>query len=491
MRPSRLHAARHLLDGATRVILADALILPTGILTVVFLTHRLGPEGFGSFTVASAIILWMEGSINTIFHSPTLKIVADAKDWSALGTTIVRLHFRVSLVASFFLWLLIPFIAELLHQDVLASYLYLFSLDIPLAGLADAHRNLLVGTGGFRQRALASVVRWIGRLLLIIALLELGLSVTGAILGNIGASLIEFTIVRHYIHPPLWGVTKVNLPGFWYYVWPLALFSISVSLFGRLDLLALKMLGATANQAGIYAAAQSLAVIPGIFAMSFSPLLLSTLSRLTSGGDVGQARNISSNAMRLVIIFLPFAGMAAGMSREIVDLVFGPLFRPAAPLFSLLIFGAWGMVIVSLATSILTAAGKPTWALVQGASLLPVAFIGHILVIPQVGPIGASAVTTFCAILGALGSVVAVYRVWRTCPSIPTLTRASVVCVLAFILASVWPISSGLLFFKLCGISLLISGAFFALGEFSHSEIAFLRSVAQRRLFNPTVLPLR
>ncbi len=376
MRASRLHGAGHLLDGATRVFLADALILPTGILTVVFLTRRLGPDGFGSFTVVSAIILWIEASINTIFHRPTLKFVADSKDWMPVGATIVWLHFRVSLFATLFVWLLTPSIAKLLRQETLSSYLWLFSLDIPLAGLADAHRNLLVGIGGFRQRAFSSTVRWMGRLLLIVALVELGLSVPGAILGNIGASLIELTIARVYIRPPLLTIIKVTLPNFWHYLWPLVLFSVSVALFSKLDLLALKMLGGTANQAGIYAAAQTLAVVPEIFAMSFSPLLLSTLSRLISAGDASQAMDISSDAMRLVIVLLPFAGMAAGMSHEIVDFVFGPLFRPAAPLSSLLIFGALAMVMVAIATAILTAAGKPKWALVLGATLLPAALQG-------------------------------------------------------------------------------------------------------------------
>ena len=103
--------------------------------------------------------------------------------------------------------------------------------------------------------------------------------------------------------------------------------------------------------------------------MSFSPLLLSTLSRLISSGDISQAKAISSDAMRLVIVLLPFAGMTAGMSHEIVDFVFGPLFAPAAPLLSLLIFGALAMVMIAVVTAILTAAGKPKWALVQGATL--------------------------------------------------------------------------------------------------------------------------
>ena len=471
------HNARHMLDGIARVFLADALILPTGILTVAFLTRRLGSDGFGSFAIVSAIVVWIEASINTIFYRATLKFVAEAKDRRLVGTTIVRLHLSMSLVATFLLWLLSPLIGKLLHEEILVPYLWLFSLDIPIAGLTDSHRNLLVGIGSFRQRALSSAARWIGRLLLIVALVELGFSVPGAILGNIGASLIELTIARVYIRPSLLRVTKVNLPDFWYYVWPLVLFSISVSLFTKLDLLALKMLGRTANDVGIYSAAQSLAVVPGIFAMSFSPLLLSTLSRLISAGDMSHAKDFSLDAMRLVILLLPFAGMTAGMSHEIVDFVFGPSFRPAAPVLSLLIFGALGMAMISVVTAILTAAGKPKWALVQGAFLLPVALVGHILLIPRLGLIGASTVTTFCATLGALGSTLAVYRVWKIFPSVPTLARASLLYVMAFVLASAWPASSALLFFKIFAISILISSSFMALREFSPEEIALLRSL--------------
>ena len=476
MTASRSHIARDMLDGIARVFLADALILPTGILTFAFLTRRLGPDGFGSFAIVSAIIVWIEASINTIFHRPTLKLVADTKDWKRVGATIVRLHLCVSLVATVLLWLLSPSIGKLFHEETLATYLRLFSLDIPLAGLTDSHRNLLVGIGGFRQRALSSAARWIGRLLLIVVLVELGLSVNGAILGNIGALLIELVVIRVYIRPPLLTVIRVNLPGFWSYVWPLVLFAISVALFTRLDLFALKILGGTANEAGIYSAAQGLAVVPGIFAASFSPLLLSTLSRLITAGDVSQAKTISLDAMRLVIVLLPFAGMTAGMSYEIVDFVFGPLFRPAAPVFSLLIFGALGMVMISVVTAILTAAGKPKWVLVQGAPLLPIAFVGHILLIPRLGVIGASTVTTFCATLGAMSSVLAVYRVWKIFPPLPTVARACLVCVIAFVLASLWP-ASGWFFFKIFAISILICTSFVALREFSPQEIALLRSL--------------
>jgi hypothetical protein len=50
--------------------------------------------------------------------------------------------------------------------------------------MASAQRYVLIGTGGFRQRALMSAGRNFARLILIVLLVELGFSVIGALLGR-------------------------------------------------------------------------------------------------------------------------------------------------------------------------------------------------------------------------------------------------------------------------------------------------------------------
>ena len=63
---------------------------------------------------------------------------------------------------------------------------------------------------------------------------------------------------------------------------------------------------------------------------------------------------MSRNAMRVVIGLLPLAGMMAGAAPEIVGLIFGPQYLPAAPLLAQLIFGAVALAMISVATAILT-----------------------------------------------------------------------------------------------------------------------------------------
>src|SRR5262245_14782939 len=103
---------RHLFDGTVWVFLAEALILPTGLVTAAFLTRRLGPEGYGLFTIAATIVIWLEVSITALFSRPSFKFIAEAADWKPLGATLLWLHLVTGAAAAFALSLLSPSLAR-------------------------------------------------------------------------------------------------------------------------------------------------------------------------------------------------------------------------------------------------------------------------------------------------------------------------------------------------------------------------------------------
>jgi O-antigen/teichoic acid export membrane protein len=288
-------------------------------------------------------------------------------------------------------------------------------------------------------------------------------------------------IGRFYIRPALFCHSPFPARQLWGYAVPLSLCTLSLCLYDKLDLFALKVLGGTASQAGLYGAAQNLAIVPGLFALSFSPLLLSTLSRMLRAGDGCAARETGRNAMRLIIALLPFAGMTAGAAPEIISFIFGPGFLPASLLLALLIFGALALAMISVTTAILTAAGKPAWTFALTGPLLPLAVVGHLLFIPWLGAMGASLVTTLVANFGALAAVLAVYRIWRILPPAETLGRSTLVCGLAYLLAALWPTPGIWLILKLSAIAIVIGLAFLMLGECSTSEIALARAMLRWR----------
>lgn len=472
-----------MLDGALRTFLAEALIIPTGILTTVFLARYLNPAGYGVFIIAATLIAWVEWTITSLFSRAAIKVVSEADDWRPAGAAVLRLYLAAGIGSAALICLFAGIISNVFREPTLAGYLRLFALDIPLFTLTQAHRNILIGIGNFKQQALASAVRWISRLLLIVLFLLSGLSITGAILGSIVSSLIALFISHFYDHPSILQRSSYPARKLWSYAVPLFMLGLSLRLFDKLDLYMLKALGGTSAAAGFYGAAQNLSLMPGFFALSFSPMLLSTLGRVLREGEGQLARTISRDAMRVALWLLPFAGLTSGASFEIVKVIYGDQFLHAAPLLSVLIFGAVALVFNSVAIAILIAAGKPLWTLILSAPLPLIAIYGHLWMIPRWGMMGASLVTLFSSITGAVTASCAVYRCWRIFPPPATLCRSLIVCALAFAIAFVWPAASAplLILLKLTAILFFIPLALWFLGEFNADEIALARSLLRWR----------
>jgi len=479
--PLSSQPGRHLFDGTVRVFLAGLLFPLTGLITAAFLTRRLGTDGYGLLVLSATLFGWVELGINSFFARPTIKFIGEAKNWLPVGSTVIRLHVWAGIGGGMLLVLLSFPLAWLLDEPLLAPYLALYALHIPISSLAQAHQSILVGIGRFRQKAVTNACRWIARLLLILFLVEMGLSVPGAILGSLGAALVELAVSRRYVRPPFFGKIAIPTRPFYDLGILLCVSSLLFLIFSSMGLVMLKILGGTLEQAGIYGAAQNLSIIPGLFGTSFSPLLLSTVSRLLFEGKANQAKRIGLGAMRMVVGLFPFGALIAGAAPEIVTWVFGQSFEHAGPILGVLIIGAIAFVMVSVAVVIVTASGAPRFTLYLSLPLVFLVVIGNLVMIPRSGALGAAMVTALCQGIGALVSVLVIYRLWSICPPIGTLWRSAVVSVLAYTLAVMWPTTGLFLLIKLAFIGAVILLAYLVMREFSADEIAQARSFVSRR----------
>jgi O-antigen/teichoic acid export membrane protein len=473
--------ARRGLDGTVWGLLAEALALPTGIVTVVLLTRRLGPDGYGLFILAASLIIWLQVSISAFLARTTVAFISHAEDWRPVGAAVVRLYLLLGLGVAVLVWLSAPILAAGLGEpERLPLYIRLFTLDLLLSGLADAHRQILIGLGRFRPSALGRAARWIGRLMLIALLVELGLSIPGAIIGSLAAAACELLVARYYIRPAILGRLTVPLWPFLRFSAPLLLSGIALRLLVTMDLFALKAMGGTATDAGHYAAAQNLALVPGLFALAFSPVLLSSLSHALHLGDHIGARALGRDALRIAFGVLPFVGLSAGAAPEIVRLIYGVEFEAAAPLLAMLFMAGVGLLLMTIAANILVALGKPQWTMVYTVPLVPLALIGHLLVIPHAGAPGAALVTVTSAMVGAAAGLLAVHNRWRLQPPIATATRSLLIALLALGIAMAWPTSGAMVVVKLAVISVGIAVIYRLLGEFTADELAFIGTILRR-----------
>lgn len=485
---------RRLFGGTLQVLAAEALVVPTGFLTAAFLTRRLGPDGYGLLALAATLIAWLEWSLASILARTVVKFVAEADDWRPVATTSLRAHFFIGLGLALLVWLLAPALAGLLGEPALTGYLRLFALDLPLFGLAHAHRHVLVGRGDFGPRALATGARWVVRLLVIVVLVSAGLSVEGAILGSLAGSLAELALARWRARIP-WRRGAVRFPAqeLWRFAWPIVLMALSLRLFDKVDLFVLKALGATAAQAGLYSAAQNLAWLPGLFALSFTPLLLATLARLRRQGDRAGAARLAQQALRAVVLLLPPAALVVGGAPELMRLAYGAPFAPAAVVLGPLLAGGLALVLVSVTTAILTAGGLPHLTLALTGPLVPLAWVGVWLVAPAGGLLGAALVTGLLALACAAVSLGAVARHWGVWPPPATVARCLLLACAAYALGALWPTPGLWLLLKLALGGAALGLALAALGEVTPVEARWLwrwlRSL--RGLPGPAAVPAR
>lgn len=464
-----------MMSGTLRIFLAEAILLPTGLVTAGFLSRQLGPEGYGLFTLAAVILSWVEWGTSSMLMRTTIKLISESRDWQPIMATVLQQHLWLGSGATVLLGLLAVPIAHAMNEPRLALYIGLFTPQILFFNLARAHRTTLTGLGRFSEQAIAGASRWIARLGLIVLLVSLGCSIWGAILGSVGAALVELIVSRYYIRLPLFHPNAIPAWKLWSHAAPMTLYSLATQLYTKLDLLLLKAWGGTAEQAGFYGAAQNLALIPGMFAMAFAPVLLTTLGQIRQAGELAPAKAMGRNAMRLVWLILPLGAIAAGAAPEIVRLIFGNQFLAAAPLLGLLIFGALAQVMTSIASVILVAADRPNWTAILTLPLLPIIWVAHLIVIPRWGAIGAASVTTGVISLSAIATFIAVYCVWRIFPPFGTVCRSIFICVGIYFLSAHWSGTGLWLFLHLSAIALLIPVCYLCLGEFTSKEIALIR----------------
>lgn len=430
---------RRLVAGSGVIFLAEALLFPTGLILTLYLTRALTTTEYGLFNLATSLVTLAESLVTATFSRATIKLISEVDDWRPIGAASVEQAMLVGTAAMIGVWLLAVPVATAVQEPRLARYLALLALDIPLLCISDAHQRILVGLGRNTHRALAGGARWVPRMILIVLLVELGLSVEGAILGTIGATIVELAASRYFIRPRLRSGGPAERRRLWSYTPPLFAISVSNLAFDRLDVYLIRLLGGSTADVGAYSAAKNLIRFVPVFLQSFSPVLLSSLGRLSRAGDGETARATLAAIVRWLIALFPLA-IAIGASADIVPFALGRDYSNAAGPFGVLLVGAVFSFLVTVGTTAFVAQG---WLrLGVGASVVGMAVgLGMMaFLVPPLGVLGAAVARLCAAVIGA-GIVLVTFAIgWRVYPSAGAVSRAGAISAAVAGLGAVWPV---------------------------------------------------
>ena len=245
-------------------------------------------------------------------------------------------------------------------------------------------------------------------------------------------------------------------------------------LFDRIDIFALRVLNGSLESVAAYGVAQNLALGPGLVGTALTPAVIAALSYHFARGDADGAQRLSGDALRAGFLMLPLALIAAGAAPALVDLMFGARYAATAQLFSLLVIGAVGTLIIALTGGILVAAGRLRWTVALSAPLLLVAIVGHLVFVPRFGAVGAAGVTMGTALLGAVVGCVAAHVLVLTPIPVATLVRGVALGGAAGWAISEWRVSGPAVLPALAVTVTVFAVAMYVTGEMRAAERARL-----------------
>lgn len=428
-----------LVSSTTRVLLAEGLVIPSGVATAAYLGRALGPEFYGLFSVASAMSITLEWILVSLFSRTTLTLVGATADWRPVASTVLVVHLVTSLGVAAVFWMAADVLARALGDPRLAQWFALLALEVPIGTMAAAYRNIMTARGNYRGRALSTGVRWVLRPIAIVVFVSAGWSVTGAVLGSVVAAIAGCAVAAAMARVPILTTARAPVASLWRLAVPLFVLAVSLRVIDKLGLFAIQALGSSVLDAGSYAAAQNFAIAPGLFALSFSPLLLAELTRRRAEQKSDRPPALVGHSLRLCLALLPFVAIGGGSAREIVALVYGSGFEAAATMSWPLLAAAFAMLLTTVATAVLIASDRAAAAATCVWPIVPATAIALVLVVPRAGGIGAAVVTALAVAASAIASLTAVGLTVGVWPPIATTCRSVAVAVVVGAAAAWWP----------------------------------------------------
>jgi O-antigen/teichoic acid export membrane protein len=221
--------------------------------------------------------------------------------------------------------------------------------------------------------------------------------------------------------------------------------------------------------------------------MSLAPLLLSAIGTARRDGDLDGARGLVALGYRAIVLLLPFAAIAGGAADELVALVYGEAFLPAAELAAPILAAALGTTVISVGGSALAAANQMRTATVLTWLVVPILLVMLWVTVPTYGAVAAAVATAIACAVAACLIVVRVHAAWAIWPARTTVARSAVLAAVMWAASALWPAGGVVVVIK----GLLLGGVTVAAlvlsGELGRREWRLL--LAMRRPGEPLPKP--
>jgi lipopolysaccharide exporter len=439
-RPRAVDSTHLIARGMAQNILSRGCFFAFGCLAAIILARGLGPKDYGVYGLIMSVLLWVEQT-SKFMIPPAAAILISKEDHDPAGLqqTALFLNLLLFLFLFLLLWFAAPWLADLFDLYDGANLFRVAALDLPFFGMYAVYRGVLQGHRQFLSMSIGDVLHSATKLSGVLLLVALSVSVPGALIVNVLASVAGLLFVMSRISVNMLQPARSFIGPLIYFALPLGIYMLALQTIGTLDLWSLKMLsrGEASTTIGFYVAARNIAIVPGVILMVISDVLLPSLSQAVAGNDASLSRHYLQGGVRfLCIVSLPIAWLFMLGAEEIVVLLYSDSFRESAIYLRVLILYALSLPFVDLFASALSARGQPY---LSGATLfvtIPVGALLNIFFILRYGAVGAAYASVLTGLLGVISLGFLVYKRFGSLIKLRTLSNATVAMLLVSAIAS-------------------------------------------------------
>ena len=360
------------------------LVVSTVISSVatIFVARLLGSDLYGLFGIAliapTLIGVFRDWGINQAMIRDTAQYLAEGRASEVRSILVSGIVFEVVLgiVLSAVSFALSGYLAaNVFHRPEIESLMQIASISILAGGLINAATATFTGIEKMHLNSYMLIFHSIVKTVLMVGLVVLGLSTSGAILGYtaamIAGGLIGVAFVwSQYRHlPKLDGFRfeiKAYIKSMLAYGAPLSISVILAGFLGQYYAFLLPIFYVSDNVAiGNFGIASTFVVLIGFFATPINMMLFPAFSKLDAKRDKDTMQNVYQYSVKYGALFVvPVAALVMCLAEPAVSTLFGQSYM-SAPLFLALLsftyfFPAFGSLSVG---NFLSSQGKTTFIL--------------------------------------------------------------------------------------------------------------------------------
>jgi len=428
--------------GTVQLLAARACFMVSGYLITVILARNLGPIDYGVYGVIMSVLIWIEVLAGAGVPGATAKLISEYESHAREVEQASRmLVLVVSLVAFSLSWLLAPAFARLFDIDEGTTLFRLAILDVPFAGLYFSYQGLLHGRRQFGTLSISFVLYGLTKLFGILALSILGLSLSGALIVNVLATVAVLVYLTIKAPPNLLRPSYSFIASMLRVGLVMGFNLVAMQVLTNIDLWSLKILWTgEAEVIGLYVAALNLAKVLGVVSAPLSGVLFASLSWSLARKDEVAAQSYIGGACRLAfIMLLPSCVLLALHAESVMVLLYSDIYASSGAYLSLqlIAFGLWAFLDIYL--NALASANKFYFVSSIVLALMPISLLLNLALIPRLGAIGAALSLMLTIGLGTTVAAVFAYQRFGPLISLSTFRRVVAATALAILIGMLIP----------------------------------------------------